>query len=69
MNHQLRVDWPHCHAEGLCIELLPEIVKPDEWGYPVVSGPVPRKLLEHARAAVRQCPHLALRLVDQPRRN
>ena len=60
----IRVDWPACRARGLCHELLPEIVDLDEWGYPVVTGPVTPELLSDARAAVRACPQLALRLVD-----
>lgn len=64
MTRQLRVDWPECRARGLCHELLPEIVALDEWGYPVVTAPVPDELLADARAAVRACPRLALHLAD-----
>ena len=39
-SHVLRVDWPRCRARGLCAELLPERIVLDEWGYPVVLGPV-----------------------------
>jgi ferredoxin len=60
---RLRVDWPACKARGLCFELLPEAVRLDDWGYPVV-GAVPPELVEAAREAVRSCPTLALRLVD-----
>ncbi len=60
----LRVDWPACKARGLCHELLPEIVELDEWGYPLVTAPVDAELLADARAAVRACPQLALRIVD-----
>ncbi len=63
---ELRVDWPACTARGLCSELLPEAVTLDEWGYPVVSGPIPPALLRQAREAVRACPTLALRLVAAP---
>jgi ferredoxin len=63
MSRQLRVDWPSCQARGLCHELLPEIIDLDEWGYPLVSGPVPDDLVPDAKAAVRACPRLALRLV------
>ena len=63
MTARLRVDWPDCRARGLCHELLPEIVDLDEWGYPVVTGEVTPALLADARAAVRMCPRLALRLV------
>ncbi len=59
----LRVDWPSCVARGLCHETLPELVSLDEWGYPVVSGPVPEWLQAEARLAVSACPHSALRLV------
>jgi ferredoxin len=59
----LRVDWPACAARGLCAEMLPELVDLDEWGYPVVHGPVPRNLERLAEDAVDACPHRALRLV------
>ena len=63
-TRQLRVDWPECRARGLCHELLPELVDLDEWGYPIVRGPVTEDLLSEARAAERACPRLALRIVD-----
>lgn len=62
-EHQLKVDWPNCHARGLCAEMLPEVLSLDEWGYPLVGGPVPQRTLAEARATVRACPRLALRLV------
>jgi len=61
---RVRVDWPHCTARGLCAELLPEMVRLDEWGYPVVAdGEVPVELLGHAKSAAQACPALAFRLV------
>ncbi|MDR7253524.1 ferredoxin [Nocardioides sp. BE266] len=63
MTSTIRVDWPACRARGLCHELLPEVIDLDEWGYPVVTGTVTAELLSDARAAVRACPQLALRLV------
>jgi len=65
MSHRLRVDWPGCEARGLCHELLPEIVDLDEWGYPIVRGEVTDELVADARAAVRACPRLAIRLVPR----
>ena len=62
MSHRLRVDWPACQARGLCHELLPEVIELDEWGYPLITGLVTGDLLADARAAVRACPRLALRL-------
>jgi ferredoxin len=58
----LRVDMLRCDAYGYCAELLPEIVKLDEWGYPIVTGEVTPELFEDARRAVSACPKLALRL-------
>lgn len=63
MTRELRVDWPACRARGLCFEVLPELIELDDWGYPVVTGPVTDALLADAREAVRVCPRLALRLV------
>jgi ferredoxin len=59
----LRVDWPSCTARGICHGVLPELITLDDWGYPVVNGPVTPELIAEAREAVRMCPQLALRLV------
>ncbi|WIY01395.1 ferredoxin [Amycolatopsis mongoliensis] len=60
---KVTVDPIGCRAHGLCADLLPEAVRLDEWGYPVVaSGPVPPGLVAEARRAVAACPALALRL-------
>jgi ferredoxin len=66
-DHRLRVDWPVCQARGLCFEMLPETIELDDWGYPVITGDVPPELLGAARAAVRACPRMALRLVRSAR--
>ena len=63
MNRQVRVDWPACQARGLCHEVLPDLIDLDEWGYPLVRGPVTDDLLTEAQEAVRVCPRAALRLV------
>jgi len=64
----LRVDPVACDAFGYCAELLPELVRLDEWGYPMVDGePVPARLVELAREAARQCPRRALLLVSDAR--
>jgi ferredoxin len=46
--------------------VLPEVIRLDDWGYPIVEGPVTEDLLATAREAVRMCPRLALRLVTTP---
>ena len=61
----LKVDPIGCTAHGLCAELMPELIRLDDWGYPIIKdGPVPVKLLELARRTVTACPALALR-IDQ----
>ena len=62
--HQLQVDWPRCNGRGVCHGVLPELISLDDWGYPVIAGPVPDELLAGAREAVRMCPQLALRLTE-----
>lgn len=67
MTSELRVDPIACDGHGLCADLVPELVELDEWGYPVITGPVPAGLSGHARRAVNACPALALRLVRSRR--
>ena len=60
---RLRVDFIACDGRGLCAEALPELITLDDWGFPIVSGQgIPPRLLADARATVRACPRLALRL-------
>ncbi|GLX53241.1 hypothetical protein Shyhy01_61910 [Streptomyces hygroscopicus subsp. hygroscopicus] len=60
-TRSLRVDRVACTGQGLCAELLPELIDLDEWGYPVLKGrAVPGELRAHARRAVAACPRLAL---------
>ena len=61
-GRRLVVDWVRCDGRGLCVELVPDLLELDDWGFPVVLGPVSpelEKLAERARAA---CPSMALRL-------
>ncbi len=58
---RIRCNPIKCEAHGLCAELLPEWIRLDDWGYPIIeTGPVPRELEAHARRAVNACPTLAL---------
>jgi ferredoxin len=59
---KLRVNPIQCVAHGMCAELLPEAVRLDEWGFPVIDGEVTPDLVEHARRAADACPTLALLL-------
>ena len=63
MNRKLAVNPIACTGHGICAEMLPELIRLDEWGYPILADqPVPRELTSLARRAVRLCPTLALRL-------
>ena len=59
----LSVDRIKCDGRGLCAELLPELIRLDDWGYPIIaSGPIRDRLLPLATRAVEDCPVLALAL-------
>jgi ferredoxin len=65
MSEALQIDRIRCDGHGLCAELLPEWIRLDDWGYPIMkTGALPPTLLEHARRAVDACPVLALRLAQ-----
>lgn len=60
---RLRVDPIACTGHGICAELLPELIRLDDWGYPIVEdGPVDPSLTADARRAITACPALALKL-------
>ena len=60
---RLRVNPIMCEAHGMCVELLPELIRRDEWGYPIIEHPeVPAELEALARKAADACPTLALLL-------
>jgi ferredoxin len=57
-----------CDGSGVCAELLPELVRLDPWGFPIIErGPVPPSLIDHARRTVTGCPRMALFLVPRDR--
>ena len=63
MGDVLQIDRIRCDGHGLCAELLPELIRLDDWGYPIINaGTVQASLVDHARRAVDACPVLALRL-------
>lgn len=63
---RLRVNPIQCVAHGLCAELLPEAVRLDDWGYPILEdGELPSDLVAHARRAADACPTLALLLESE----
>lgn len=63
MTLTLRINPIACTGHGACAEVAPELIEPDEWGYPILNaGPVPVRLEREARKAVAACPVLALKL-------
>jgi len=61
---ELVIDPIACDGSGVCAEILPERIRFDPWGYPIIElGAIPDHLLDHARRAVSSCPRLALTLV------
>ena len=67
MSHRVRVNPIACEAHGMCVELLPERISFDDWGYPVVDEtPLQGREVEHAMRAARACPTFAL-LVERDR--
>jgi ferredoxin len=65
MSEKFKVNMIACDGHGLCAELVPELIRLDEWGYPILAPTsVPPELAKHARKAVRLCPELALTLVS-----
>jgi ferredoxin len=51
---RLVVDPIACDAHGLCVEMLPELIVLDDWGYPILNVPeVPDELERLARSSAR----------------
>lgn len=65
MTIRLRVNPIACEGHALCAELLPELIRLDDWGYPIIEPEeVPPELLGLAKRAVDACPTLALLLEE-----
>jgi ferredoxin len=59
----LAIDWTRCDGHGLCAQLLPEAVRSDEWGFPIIDQRRAAAAdIVDLRRAVALCPSLALRL-------
>ena len=60
------VDMIACAGHGICAGLLPEWIRLDDWGYPIIRREaIPPELMPQARWAVANCPALALKLRRQ----
>ena len=63
MSQRIRVNPIACDGRGLCAELLPELIRLDDWGYPILDdGPIDPALMSDVKRAITACPALALRL-------
>ena len=63
----MTIDRIKCDGHGLCAELLPELIRLDDWGYPIIApGPILERLAPIAQRAVDTCPVLALALRRTP---
>lgn len=59
----LRVDPIACTGHGICAELLPEMIRLDDWGYPIIEGTqIDRALMPDVERTIAACPTLALRI-------
>jgi ferredoxin len=68
MARHLAVNPITCDGHGLCAELVPELIRLDDWGYPITDvTPIPGHLEAHARRAVALCPTLALFIREERR--
>ncbi len=65
MSVRLRINAIACEGHALCAELLPELIRLDDWGYPILEpAEVPPGLVGLAERAVDACPTLALLLEE-----
>jgi len=64
VGQRFHVDIAACDGYGTCAELVPELIRLDVWGYPIIGDEVIQtQLAAHAHRAVRFCPKLALTVV------
>jgi ferredoxin len=67
MKERLHIDWVRCDGRGLCVEIVPELLLEDDWGFPLsrsgdLAPVVAPTVAVHARRAVKECPRMALTL-------
>ncbi len=64
-RHRLVIDFIGCDGQGICADFLPERIRLDEWGFPIVTDEsIPDDLLRAARRTARACPELAMRIEE-----
>lgn len=62
----LQIDPIRCDGYGYCVELMPEYLEFDDWGFPLIKERQIGSLdaLELARRVEHLCPKIAFRVVD-----
>ncbi|MGC8481448.1 MAG: ferredoxin [Acidimicrobiales bacterium] len=62
----IQIDPIRCDGYGYCVELLPELMSFDDWGFPIVNEKTltSREAYELAKRVEHLCPKLAFRVVD-----
>jgi ferredoxin len=70
MSTRLHIDWTRCDGQGSCIELLPDVLASDDFGFPMSRSRekeprIPLRSTAAARHAVRSCPVMALKLLRE----
>ena len=62
---KVRVDPERCQGHVRCVNGVPEVFQEDEQGHAVVLDPdVSGELEERVRRAARNCPELAIKVVE-----
>ena len=67
VSTRLHIDWTRCDGHGSCVELLPDILGTDEFGFPIPwshekEPVIPVRSRIAASHAVRSCPLMALKV-------
>ncbi len=64
---RVKVDGSKCQGHNRCIQTAPDLFDADDYGYAHVrnDGVVPPELAEKARLTVKNCPELAISIVEE----
>ena len=67
VSTRLHIDWTRCDGHGSCVELLPDILGTDEFGFPIPwshekEPVIPVRSRIPASHAARSCPLMALKV-------
>jgi ferredoxin len=68
-RYRIQIDPIRCDGYGYCVELMPELLSFDDWGFPMVNQRMVSTAdeLDLARRVEHLCPRLAFRLLREPK--